>query len=50
MSGSDWVSVAGDSHSGSGVVPVIVGPYPGWLGLRVGVLTVAGTPVGILQL
>ena len=49
MSGSEWVSVAGDSHSGSGVVSVIVASHRGWPIPRVGVLTVAGKPVVILQ-
>jgi len=48
-SGSEWVSVAGDSHRGSGVVSVVVASHPGWLIPRVGVLTVAGKPVVILQ-
>ena len=50
MSSSDWVSVAGDSHSGSGVVSVTIAPHRGWPILRVGVLTVAGRIVVILQL
>jgi hypothetical protein len=49
ISGNEWVSVAGDSHSGSGVVSVNVASHPGWLIPRVGVLTVAGRPVVILQ-
>jgi hypothetical protein len=49
MSGSEWISVAGDSHRGSGVVSVIVASHPGWLIPRIGVLTIAGKPVGILQ-
>ena len=49
-SGSEWISVAGDSHSGSGVVSVTVAPHPGWWIPRIGVLTVAGKPVIILQL
>jgi hypothetical protein len=49
QSGSEWVRVAGDSHSGSGVASVIVASNPGWLIPRVGVLTVAGKSVVILQ-
>jgi hypothetical protein len=49
LSGSEWVSVAGDTHSGSGVVSVMVASHPGWLIPRFGFLTVAGKSVVILQ-
>jgi hypothetical protein len=49
QSGSEWLSVTGDSHSGSGVVSVNVAPHRGWPLFRVGVLTVAGKTVVILQ-
>jgi hypothetical protein len=49
MSSSEWVTVAGDSHTGSGVVSVTVAPHRGWPIPRVGVLTVAGRIVVILQ-
>ena len=49
VSGSEWVSVADESHRGSGVASVIVASHRGWLIPRFGVLTVAGKPVVILQ-
>jgi Glucose / Sorbosone dehydrogenase len=46
---SEWIAVAGESHSGSGVVSVVVAPQPGWPIIRTGSLTVAGKVVVILQ-
>jgi hypothetical protein len=48
-SGSEWIGVAGNSRSGSGVVSVAVESHPGLLIPRVGFLTVAGKPVVIFQ-
>jgi hypothetical protein len=48
-SGSQWISVAGGSHSGSGVVSVSVAPHPGGLIPRVGHLTIAGKQVVVFQ-
>jgi len=49
ISGSEWIAVPGESHSGSGVVSVVVAPFPGWPMFRVGGVTVAGKAVIIFQ-
>jgi hypothetical protein len=48
-SSSEWITVAGESHSGSGVVSVVVAPLPGWPIIRTGSVTIAGKVVVIVQ-
>ena len=48
-SGSEWISVTSDGQTGSGAVSVVVAPNRGFPMLRIGVVTIAGKNVAVLQ-